>query len=61
MRTIGKGERALKSDRSKKYVLQYVINTYGLFVLLLLIFGGIATVLLHGTPLVMRWLTAITA
>ena len=42
-------------------MIQYVIYTYGSFGLLLLTLGGIATVLLHGTPLVMRWLTAITA
>ena len=41
--------------------MQYIIYTYGLFGLLLLTLGAIATVLLHGTPLVMRWLTAITA
>jgi membrane protease YdiL (CAAX protease family) len=51
----------LKSLKTKMYVKQYVIYTYGLFLLLLLILGGIATELLHGTPLVMRWLTAITA
>jgi len=51
----------MNSEKSKKYIMQYVIYTFGLFVLLLLILGGIATVLLHGTPLVMRWLTAITA
>lgn len=49
------------SDGSNRYVLKYVIYTYALFVLLLLTFGSIATVLLHGTPPVMRWLTAITA
>jgi len=41
--------------------LQYVACTYGLFAVLLITLGGIATKLLHGTPLVMRWLTAITA
>lgn len=41
--------------------MQYIIYTYGLFGLLLLTLGAIASVLLHGTPLVMRWLTAITA
>lgn len=46
---------------SQKNMLRYVLYTYALFALLLLILGGIATVLLHGTPLVMRWLTAITA
>ena len=47
--------------KSKNYIIQYVLYTYGLFGLLLFTFGGIATILLHGTPLVMRWLTAITA
>lgn len=46
---------------SQKNTLRYVLCTYALFALLLLTLGGIATVLLHGTPLVMRWLTAITA
>jgi membrane protease YdiL (CAAX protease family) len=51
----------MNAVQSKNYALQYVIYTYGLFGLLLLTLGGIASVLLHGTPLVMRWLTAITA
>jgi len=51
----------MKSEKSKKYIIQYVIYTFVLFVLLLLILGGIATVLFKGTSLVMRWLTAITA
>ena len=50
-----------KLERVRNYTLQYVIYTYGLFVLLLITLGGAATTLLHGTPLVMRWLTAITA
>jgi membrane protease YdiL (CAAX protease family) len=49
------------SGKTKNYIIQYVICTYGLFVLLMVTLGGIATVLLHGTPLVMRWLIAITA
>lgn len=51
----------MNAVKSKNYMMQYVIYTYGLFGLLLLTLGGIATVLLNGTPLVMRWLTAITA
>lgn len=51
----------MKAVKSKNYMMQYVIYTYGLFGLLLLTLGGIATVLLNGTPLVVRWLTAITA
>ena len=51
----------MNTVKSKNYIIQYVIYTYGLFGLLLLTLGGIATVLLHGTPLVMRWLIAITA
>lgn len=46
---------------SRNHIMQYVVYTYGLFGLLLLVLGGIATKLLNGTPLVMRWLTAITA
>jgi len=46
---------------SQKYTIRYVLYTYALFVVLLFIFGGIATLLLHGAPLVMRWLIAITA
>ncbi|MFA5528390.1 MAG: type II CAAX endopeptidase family protein [Peptostreptococcales bacterium] len=51
----------MKTVKSKNYIMQYVIYTYGLFGLLPLTLGAIATVLLHGTPLVMRWLTAIIA
>jgi cytochrome c-type biogenesis protein CcmH/NrfF len=51
----------MKTEKTKNYIMQYVIYTYGLFGLLLITLGGIATVLLHGTPLVMEWLTAITA
>ena len=51
----------MNAVKSKNYMMQYVIYTYGLFGLLLLTLGGIATVLLNGTPLVLRWLTAITA
>ncbi|OQB25621.1 MAG: CAAX amino terminal protease self- immunity [Firmicutes bacterium ADurb.Bin182] len=51
----------MDTKKSKDCIMQYVIFTYGLFGLLLLTLGGIATVLLHGTPSVMRWLTAITA
>lgn len=51
----------MNTVKSKNYILQYVIFTYGLFGLLLLSLGGIATVFLHGTSLVMRWVTAITA
>lgn len=51
----------MKTVKSKNYIMQYVICTYILFGLLLLTLGCIATVLLNGTPLVMRWLTAITA
>ena len=47
--------------KSKNHIIQYVIYTYGLFILLLLALGAIATILLHGTPFVMKWLTAITA
>ena len=51
----------MKAGKTKNYVLQYVINTYLLFVLLMIVLGGIATVLLHGTQLVMKWLISITA
>ena len=47
--------------RPKNYIMQYVLYTYGLFGLLLLTFGGIATVILNGEPLAMRWLIVITA
>jgi membrane protease YdiL (CAAX protease family) len=45
----------------KNKPLRFVIYTYALFGFLLLTLGGIAKVWLHGTPLVMRWLMAITA
>ena len=51
----------MKTEEAKNYIIRYVLYTYGLVGLLLLTLGGIATILLHGTPLVMRWLTAITA
>jgi membrane protease YdiL (CAAX protease family) len=51
----------MESGKTKNYIIQYVICTFGLFVLLMFTLGGIATVLLHGTPLVMSWLMAITA
>lgn len=54
----------MKNGKAKNYITQYVIYTYGLFGLfglLLITLGGIATVLLHGTPLAMKWLTSITA
>ena len=51
----------MKAVKSKNYITQYVICTYGLFGILLLTLGGIAMEFLNGTPLIMRWLTAITA
>lgn len=51
----------MKTEKTKNYIVQYIIYTYGLFGLLLITLGGIATVLLHGTPLAMKWLTSITA
>ena len=51
----------MKTGKGKNYILQYIIYTYVLFLLLLLTLGGIATLVLHGNPLVMRWLIAITA
>lgn len=54
-------EETTASGKTKNYIIQYVIFTYGLFALLMLTLGAIATVLLHGTPSVMRWLTVITA
>jgi membrane protease YdiL (CAAX protease family) len=51
----------MKTEKPKNYIMQYVIYTYGLFGFLLITLGGIATILLHGTPLVMKWLTSITA
>ncbi len=37
----------MKAEKTKNYIIQYVIYTYGLFGLLLLTLGGIAIVLLH--------------
>ncbi len=51
----------MKTKSVQLDALRYVAYTYVLFVVLLATLGGIATKLLHGTPLVMRWLTAITA
>lgn len=50
----------MKTEKTKNYMMQYVIYTYGLFGLLLITLGGIAAVILHGTPLVMKWLISIT-
>lgn len=55
------GIKTMKTEKTKNYIVQYVIYVYGLFGLLLITLGGIATVFLHGTPLVMEWLTSITA
>lgn len=49
------------NNKATGYSVKYVIYTYGLFWFLIAILGGIATVLLHGTPPVMKWLIAITA
>lgn len=51
----------MNTSISKKYTVRYVFYTYVLFALLLLTLGGAATVLLHGTPLVMEWFIALTA
>jgi len=51
----------MESKIKKNYIIQYVIFTFVLFVLLMFTFGGIGTILLHGTPLVMKWIIAITA
>jgi small-conductance mechanosensitive channel len=51
----------MKTKKTKNHIIQYVFYTYGLFGLLLITLGGIATILFHGTPLVMKWLIAITA
>ncbi len=48
-------------EKQNKTIIQYVVYTFVLFVLLMLILGGIATTLLSGTPLVMRCLTAVVA
>lgn len=51
----------INTVKAKSYIIQYTIITYVSFALLLLSLGGIATTLLHGTPLIMRWLIVITA
>lgn len=51
----------MKTKKTNNYIMQYVIYTFGLFGLLLFTLGGIATKVLHGTPLVIKWLTVITA
>jgi membrane protease YdiL (CAAX protease family) len=53
--------KTMKTKKTKNHIIQYVFYTYGLFGLLLITLGGIATILFHGTPLVMKWLIAITA
>lgn len=53
--------KAVKMKKPKNYMLQYLVYTYGLFILLILVFGGIGTILLNGTPLVMKWVISITA
>jgi uncharacterized protein len=60
-RELSRIMETMKIEKTKNYIIQYIIYTYGLFLLLMLTLGGIAIVLLHGTPLVMRWLIAITA
>ena len=51
----------MMTEKAKNHILRYVICTFGSFVLLMLTLGGIATIVLHGTPAVMRWVTVITA
>jgi membrane protease YdiL (CAAX protease family) len=51
----------VKTEGAHSDALRYVVYTYALFVVLLVTLGAVATKLLYGTPLAMRWLTAITA
>lgn len=61
MENVSIRNKIIEKEMIKSYELQYIIYTYGLFVLLMVVLGGIAKVLLHGTPLVMKWLISITA
>lgn len=47
--------------KAKDYTWRYVVYSYLAFGLLLFVFGAIATILLHGTPVVMKWLIVVTA
>ncbi|MDD4531782.1 MAG: type II CAAX endopeptidase family protein [Candidatus Pacebacteria bacterium] len=51
----------MKMNFFKNNLVRFVIYTYGLFVVLIFTFGGIAKFWLHGTPLAMNWVMAITA
>lgn len=51
----------IEASKTKDYTLKYVVYTYALFCLLLFVFGAIATMLFHGTPLAMKWLIVVTA
>jgi len=51
----------METEKPKNYIIRYIIYTYGLFVILLVTLGGTATILLHKSPLAMRWLIAVTA
>jgi len=50
-----------KMKKTKNYMFLYIVYTYGLFALLLIVLGGIGTILFNGTPLVMKWVVSITA
>ena len=51
----------LKMEKTKNYMFQYIVYTYGLFALLLIVLGGIGTILFNGTPFVMKWVVSLTA
>lgn len=51
----------MKPSQSNKNILVYVLVTYVLFGILLFVFGAVATYLLNGTPLAMRWVIVFTA
>jgi membrane protease YdiL (CAAX protease family) len=58
---ISSMELKKKMKKTKNYMFLYIVYTYGLFALLLIVLGGIGTILFNGTPLVMKWVVSITA
>lgn len=51
----------MKKEKPKNYIMQFVFYTYALFGILILSLGGIASLFFQKTPLVMEWITVITA
>lgn len=54
-------EVKMEMKKTKNHMVQYTAYTFGLFVVLILVLGGIGSLLFDGTPEVMEWVVTITA